>query len=54
MSTHVQTSWLSRVLSRLPRPLIAVLDNWSSRIAIKHREKRRLAALRPRVARPIQ
>jgi len=45
----VHGNWLNTVLHRLPAPLLAALDAWSYRIAIRHRERRRLALLRTRI-----
>lgn len=52
MGTLAHSSWLIQVLHRLPDSWLAVLDAWSYRIAVKRRERRRLAGLRSRLAAP--
>ena len=52
MGTLAHNSWLVQVLHRLPDSWMAVLDAWSARIAIRRREKRRLAGLRLRLPAP--
>ena len=54
MGTLAQSSWLLQVLHRLPDSWLAVLDAWSARIAVKRREKRRVAGLRARLAVQMQ
>lgn len=49
-----QSSWLSRILARIPAPLLKALDAWSYRVALRHAERRRLAqAARQRKAAPV-
>jgi hypothetical protein len=43
MTTLVQTSLLSQVLSRMPSRLLRALDAWSHRVALRRAERRRLA-----------
>jgi hypothetical protein len=45
MGTAVRTTRLSQALRLLPRPLLAVLDGWSLRIAQRRAQRRRLAAM---------
>lgn len=44
MSSITRTIWLSRVLRLLSPRLLAALDAWSYRIALRRAEQRRLAA----------
>ncbi len=53
MSTLARTSWLSLALQRLPRPVLAMLDGWSSRLALRRRERRRRVLRLARVAAPV-
>ena len=53
MGTLAQGTWLTHALHRLPASWVATLDAWSYRVAVKRRERRRLAGLRKRVAPPI-
>lgn len=53
MGTLAHTSWLLQLLHRLPDSWLAVLDGWSYRVAVKRRERRRLAGLRARLDKPI-
>ena len=46
MPAVVRTSWLTSVLQRLPAPLLAKLDAWSYRVAMRRAQKRREAGLR--------
>lgn len=46
MTKAVRTSWLTKVLGLVPAPVLAALDAWSYRVALKHAERRRLAAKR--------
>lgn len=50
MGTLAHSSWLVQVLRRLPGSWLAMLDAWSARLALKRREKRRVAGLRSRLA----
>ena len=50
MGTLAQSSWLLQVLRRLPSSWVAMLDAWSARLAVRRREKRRVAGLRSRLA----
>jgi len=52
MGTLAHSGWLLQVLHRLPDSWLAVLDGWSHRVAVKRRERRRLAGLRSRLAAP--
>ncbi len=54
MGTLAHSSWLLQVLHRLPDSWVAVLDAWSAKIAVRRREKRRLAGLRARLTPPVQ
>lgn len=45
MGTLAYSSWLLQMLHRLPDSWVAVLDAWSARIAVRRREKRRVAVL---------
>lgn len=53
MGTIAHSGWMVHVLHRLPQSWIAALDAWSYRVAVKRRERRRLASLRSRLA-PVQ
>jgi hypothetical protein len=53
MGTLAQGNWLTHALHRLPHSWLAVLDAWSYRVAVKRRERRRLAGLRRRLPAPI-
>jgi len=50
MGMLAHNSWLLQALHRLPDSWLAVLDGWSARIAVRRREKRRVAGLRSRLA----
>ena len=52
MTAGVQTSLLTPVVRRLPHWLVAVLDDWSYRIAKRRAQRRREAALRRMAAAP--
>jgi hypothetical protein len=43
MSTLVQGSLLSQVLSHMPSRVLKALDAWSHRVALRRAERRRLA-----------
>jgi len=43
MTALAITSWLVRLLGRIPPPLHRALDRWSHRIALQKRDRRRLA-----------
>jgi hypothetical protein len=44
MTTFVDTSRLNQVLSHVPARVLALLDAWSYRVALKRAERRRNAA----------
>jgi hypothetical protein len=46
MTTLAQTSLLTPILRRLPGRLLAQLDAWSHRIAMRRAQKRREAGLK--------
>ncbi len=46
----LQTHWVSRLMRRLPSPVIALLDSWSSRIARRHAITRQRAWMRRKAA----
>ena len=46
MAAVVHTSWLTPLLRRLPRRLLAQLDNWSHRVAMRRAQQRREAGRR--------
>jgi hypothetical protein len=48
MSATAHSGWLLPVLRRLPASWLAALDAWSYGIALRQRERRRLAGRRPR------
>jgi hypothetical protein len=48
MSAIAHSGWLFAMLRRLPASWLAALDAWSYGIALRRRERRRLAALRTR------
>lgn len=52
MTAGIQTSLLTPVVRRLPHWLVAVLDDWSYRIAKRRAQRRRNAALRRIAAAP--
>ena len=54
MVTLVHSNWIIQVLHRLPDSWLAMLDAWSARIALKRREKRKLAGLRSRLSAQMQ
>jgi len=41
VNSFVAVSWLSWLLGRLPRPLVAMLDGWSYGIALRKAQRRR-------------
>lgn len=53
MGTLAHNSWLTQVLHRLPGSWRTMLDAWSYRVAVKRREKRRLAGMKSRQAPPV-
>ena len=52
MSAIAHSGWLLPLLRLLPASWLATLDAWSYGVALKQRERRRLAGLRPRPAEP--
>ena len=50
MAALTPTSWVGLLLTRLPRPLVFVLDGWSYRVARRKAERRRAAVLKRQAA----
>ncbi|MBC5763841.1 hypothetical protein [Ramlibacter albus] len=51
MAALARTSWVGLLLTRLPRPLVRVLDEWSYRVAQQRAERRRAAVMKRQAAR---
>ena len=52
MSAIAYSGWFLPVLQRLPTRWLTALDAWSYGMALRQRERRRLARLRPPPAEP--
>lgn len=51
MAVLAPTAWVGLLLTRLPRPLVRVLDGWSHRLARRKAERRRAAFMKRQAAR---
>ena len=51
MAALTRTAWVGLLLTRLPRPLVQVLDDWSLQVARRKAERRRTAVLKRQAAR---
>jgi hypothetical protein len=51
MAAQARPGWVSLLLGRVPRPLLAALDDWSYRVARRRAQRKRMLILAQQASR---